>query len=82
MKDLMIIMLMVVALLFTGCSKKEQTPPEWGKGDLPKEYEESFGNSNGARLDYVQNQIIDRHNKILKVIAGRLVALEAVDPNE
>ncbi|KKN31140.1 hypothetical protein LCGC14_0826850, partial [marine sediment metagenome] len=34
-----------------------------------------------ARLDYVQNRVLDKHGEILKIIAIRVLALEAVDPN-
>lgn len=67
-----------IMLIFGGSSE----PPTWGRGDLPETYLANFGNSNNARLNYVQNQVIDKHNEILKVLAKRLLALEAVDPNE
>ncbi len=61
---------------------EEETQPVWGKGDLPAEYQEFFGDSNGARLDFMQNQVIENQGKILKIIAVRLLALEGVDPND
>ena len=57
-------------------------PPLWGKGTLPPEFVKYFGKDNGARLDFVQNQAIDKHGLIIVEIAKRLLALEAVDPNE
>ena len=57
-------------------------PPVWGKGDLPAEYTANFGDDNGARLDYVQNQVLDKHNKVIAEIAKRVIALEGGDPNE
>ncbi len=56
-------------------------PPQWGNGDPPAEYQEFFGNSNGARLDFVQNQAIDKHGLIIVEIAKRLLMLEGADPN-
>ncbi len=55
--------------------------PTWGKGELPADHQEFFGDSNTARLDYVQNMVLDKHAAILKVLAVRVLALEAVDPN-
>ncbi len=57
------------------------TPPVWGKGELPADHQGFFGNDNTARLDYVQNRVLDKHAAILKIIAIRVLALEAVDPN-
>lgn len=56
-------------------------PPVWGKGELPDDHQEFFGNDNTARLDYVQNRVLEQHGAILKIIAIRILALEAVDPN-
>jgi len=56
-------------------------PPVWGKGELPADHQDFFGNDNTARLDYVQNRVLDKHGEILKIIAIRVLALEAVDPN-
>ena len=56
-------------------------PPVWGNGDLPAKYTANFGNDNGARLNYVQNQMIDKHNKIIAEIARRVIAIES-DPND
>ncbi len=56
-------------------------PPVWGKGELPADHQDFFGNDNTARLDYVQNKVLDKHAAILKIIAMRVLALEAVDPN-
>ncbi len=61
---------------------QEETQPVWGKGNLPAEYQEFFGDSNGARMNFVQNQVIENQGKILKIIAVRLLALEGVDPND
>ncbi len=67
--------------LRTERERKINPPPVWGKGELPAEYTDFFGDKNGARLDYVQNQAIDKHGLIIKELARRVIALEAVDPN-
>jgi hypothetical protein len=56
-------------------------PPVWGKGDLTPEYQKFFGDNNGARLDFVQDQVMDKHGKILLELSKRVIALEG-DPNE
>ncbi len=61
--------------------REPAVPRVWGKGELPVEHQDFFGNDNTARLDYVQNRVLDKHGAILKIIAIRVLALEAVDPN-
>ncbi len=56
-------------------------PPVWGKGELPADHQGFFGDSNTARLNYVQNMVLDKHAAILEILAVRVLALEAVDPN-
>ena len=34
------------------------TPPKWGQGDPPLDYQSTFGNDNNARLDFMQTQAI------------------------
>jgi len=81
MKDVLFIVMVVIAALVGGCT--ESKAPVWGKGELPAEYTSIFGNNNGARLDYVQNQMIDKHNKVIAELAKRVIALEGGgDPNE
>lgn len=56
-------------------------PPVWGQGELPAEYIRFFGTGNGARLDFMQNRVIDKNVVIIKEMARRIIALEYVDPN-
>ena len=56
-------------------------PPVWGKGELPADHQDFFGDGNDSRLNYVQNRVLDKHGEILKILAIRVLALEAVDPN-
>lgn len=75
------VILVCLAMAFLpGCEEAQQRPV-WGQGELPVEHEKMFGNDNTARLDYVQNRVIDKHGAILRVLAIRVLALEAVDPN-
>ena len=76
---LMIILLFMVAVL-SGC-KESQQRPVWGKGELPADHQAMFGDGNTSRLDYVQNRVLDKHAEIIKILAIRVLALEAVDPN-
>ncbi len=74
MKNLVFIVLMAIALLVSGCNVAPK--PVYGQGNLPARWQEMFGNSNGARLDFMQNRAI---NEILV----RLAKQDAVnDPNE
>ncbi len=69
---LVILLMLVIVSAMVGCSETAQRTV-YGKGDPPAEYQTLFGNDNGARLDYVQNQAI---NGLVK----RINVLE--DPNE
>lgn len=57
-------------------------PPLYGQGDPPAEYQAMFGNDNGARLDYVQNQVINRQGQAIAVLAERVMVLEIAEPND
>ena len=79
----MIVLCLVLALMLAGCT---ETQKQWGQGDPPAEFQEWFGNDNGARLDFMQNRAIDLQNQALKGIVERIIDLEARpvfgDPNE
>ena len=64
--------LMIACIALTGCTETEKQPI-YGQGNPPAEYQALFGNTNGARLDYMQNRILDQLSK-------RIARLE--DPNE
>lgn len=66
------VIVMVTATLLAGCQESQRV---WGQGELPVDYQEMFGNSNSARLDYAQTQIINRHN-------GIIYGFDTKDPNE
>ncbi len=46
-----------LVILLSGCQESQQRPT-YGTGDPPVEFQEYFGNDNGARLDFVQNKAI------------------------
>ena len=70
MKKIMLILVMICVLL-VGCTETQQSP-QYGTGDPPADYQEYFGNDNGARLDFMQNKAIGE-------LAARIERLE--DPN-
>ncbi len=75
MKDVLFIVLMVIALLASGCNEAQR--PVWGKGELPAEHQFWFGTRNGSRLDFIQNQaIIELRDKTIKDMEVRIKALE------
>ena len=79
---LLTIGIIIILSIMQAISIRKAKPPVWGKGDLPDAFQKNFGNDNGARLDFVQNQVLDKHAKVIAEIAKRVLALEAVDPNE
>ena len=81
METVLMVILLFMAVMIGGCVEEQKAQPVWGKGELPAEHQGFFGNDNTARLDYVQNRVLDKHAAILKIIAIRVLALEAVDPN-
>lgn len=82
MKTVLMIVLLFVVVMAGGCVEEQKTQPVWGKGELPVKHQEWFGNDNTARLDYVQNRILDRHGAILRELAKRVLVLEGADPND
>ncbi len=75
--------LLLIAAIWSlaGCTET-QKKPVWGKGELPADYQTIFGNTNPSRLNYVQQLQIDKHAKVIAELARRVIAIEAVDPNE
>jgi hypothetical protein len=72
-KNIIFIVVIVLATLFAGCTESER--PVYGQGNPPAEYQEVFGNENGARLDFVQNRAISE-------LSARIGRLEGGDPND
>ncbi len=78
---LIMALFILIMALTQGCTETQKRPV-WGKGDLPADYQTTFGNTNPSRLNYVQQQQIDKHAKVIAELARRVIAIEAVDPNE
>lgn len=87
--ELSLVILGLIALsLLAGCQQDRKV---WGKGELPADYQETFGNSNADRLSYIQSKAIDRNtvaifdpNGIIAYVVGleaRIKTLEDADQN-
>ncbi len=68
---LVMVILLGLSLLVAGCEEEK-----WGQGDPPLEYQQRFGNSNLARLDFLQTQRINEQYEILVKMAERIAELE------
>ncbi len=51
--------------LTSGC-KESQQRPVWGNGDPPATWTETFGNDNGARMDFVQMRMLSEQAARIK----------------
>lgn len=51
------LLVFVICLLLTGC---QETQKQYKQGELPPDYKAMFGTDNGARLNFTQQQQIDR----------------------
>ncbi len=71
---LVMAVLAIMALLFAGCKEAQRTPQVWGQGELPIRFQELFGKSNLARLNFVQTQRADNHQALI-------YGIDAKDPN-
>ena len=71
---LVMVVLAIMALLFTGCEEAQRTPKVWGQGDLPVAWQNMFGNDNLARLNYKQSIVLDRQGAII-------YGIDIKDPN-
>ena len=59
MKNWIVVLGLLVLMLMSGCNE------QWGEGDTPANWQESFGNSNLARLNFLQSQVIKRQEAAL-----------------
>lgn len=71
---IVMVVLAILSFVASGCA------PVYGKGELPAEYLRHFGNSNGARLDYLQNNTIGNQARAIAELTERVKKLE--DPND
>lgn len=53
--------LVVLAFMY-GCGAQQQV---WRQGELPADWQDTFGNKNLSRLSYVQTQKINRYNDLI-----------------
>lgn len=70
--EVLIVMLVLTAAAFvlSGC-QESQAPKVWGNGELPADYQEMFGNRNPDRLNYAQNDLINKHEVLLRGLNGK-----------
>ena len=62
MKKVMLILAAV--LLLAGCVEQEK-PQQWGQGNPPDRWQQTFGNDNIARLNYVQSEMLNNHQRVI-----------------
>lgn len=74
-----VIIITGLILAVAGCNEVQQTKV-WGQGDLPSDWQGFFGESNTARLDFVQTRTLNRQSQIIIELMARVRKLE--DPNE
>lgn len=73
-------MILIVAMaLLAGCNESQKT---FGQGNLPENYQEFFGDTNLARLNFVQSQEIASQGKVLEELIKRVRFLEEENPAE
>ena len=73
----------MVLMLLSGCQDEQQNGSKvWGDGNPPADYVQMFGDDNIARLNFVQNEFINRHNQVLIELQTRIQALEMENPAE
>ncbi len=59
------LILICLLLIFAGCNESQKT---WGKGELPADYVALFGDDNTARLNKAQNDLLNKHQALLRGI--------------
>jgi hypothetical protein len=59
-----IVILVAISFLLCGCQESQQSKT-WGQGETPAAYQELFGNSNNARLNFVQSERMDQHRALI-----------------
>ncbi len=87
----------IVMLTMVWCSGCNESQVKWGKGDPPQAYQDIFGNGPGARLNFVQNKMIDQQIGIIvgidekqpdgtmkrtRGLVGRITALELLNAEQ
>ena len=57
----------LICILLSGCTEA-QKQPVWGTGELPADYVSFFGEDNTARLNKAQNDLLNKHEVLLRGI--------------
>ena len=65
-----VIILTILSLVMCGCEEAQQQRL-WGQGDPPADYQRMFGNSNIARLNFVQTNTINEMRAALYGVDNR-----------
>ncbi len=74
---LVVMILVALTLVFCGCQETQQSQQKvWGTGDPPVDWQETFGNENMARLNYVQTQRINTQGQAMAELVERVRQLE------
>ncbi len=76
-----IVAVCLIMALTSGCIEEQQVKPQWGQGDPPAAWQETFGNDNGARVDYVQMRMFGEVDARLKALESFCKVNNVVDPN-
>lgn len=63
-----VIIVCLIMAFTSGCEEAEQKQSTWGNGNPPTSWQETFGNDNGARMDYMQMKILSQMEKRFKVL--------------
>lgn len=79
---ILIVIVGFLLLAIGGCNEAQVSRKVWGQGELTAEWKSFFGDSNTARLDFIQTQRINRQNHIIIELMARVRKLEADDPND
>ena len=61
-KVLLILVVLMLLVAGTGCQDEQK---QFGAGDTPDHWQEWFGNKNGARLNYLQQQEIEKLRAVI-----------------
>ncbi len=62
-----ILLLVAVVMFLFGCNQQNKTKV-WGRGELPANYISFFGSDNTARLNKAQNDLLNKHEVLLRGI--------------
>jgi len=77
---LMLTWVICVSLVFV--CQKVRKPPQWGNGDPPAQWQEQFGNDNGARLDFIQSRLIENQGKALTKVVAEIESLKKLNAEQ